>query len=289
MLRGELAEAWSNLAEARRELENVRPEDWQPIAGGADPPVGVLGWLALNLTYQGLLSSADACACEGLAIAEQRQHAPNRAMALRITGWMSELKGDWTGAVTRFTQALELAERYGLKASGALAKSGLGRALVATGQLGDGIRLLREGYSGWTRFGGRFFSMLHAVSAAKVLLDAGRRDEATEFLLAGEKTLQETDEKYQAARLLSLRGRLGELDCDAAAAETAYRQAIAIAEHQGALLFSLQAATLLARLCQSQGRPDEADAALRPIYERFTEGFDFPDLVRARALLEGRR
>jgi len=30
----------------------------------------------------------------------------------------------------------------------------------------------------------------------------------------------------------------------------------------------------------------EADAVLRPIYKRFTEGFDYPDLVRARAVLE---
>ena len=127
-----------------------------------------------------------------------------------------------------------------------------------------------------------------AAAAAEVLLDAGRRDEATEFLLAGEKTLQETEEKYQAARLLCLRGRLDELDGDAAAAENAYRQAIAIAEQQGALLFALQAATALARLCQRQGRADEADAVLRPIYARFTEGFDYPDLVRARAVLDGR-
>ena len=107
-------------------------------------------------------------------------------------------------------------------------------------------------------------------------------------MLAGEKTQQETEEKYQAAPFLSLRGRLGELDGDAAGAETLYRQAIAIAEQQGALLFSLRAATALARLCQRQGRADEANAVLRPIYERFTEGFDYPDLVRARAVLEGR-
>ena len=86
-----------------------------------------------------------------------------------------------------------------------------------------------------------------------------------------------------------MRGRLGELDGDAAGAETLYRQAITIAEQQGALLFSLRAATALAALCQRQGRADEADAVLRPIYERFTEGFDYPDLVRARAVLEGRR
>ena len=284
-LRGELAAAGSILSEARRELENVRPEDWDSLAG-SERLVELLMHLSQNFMCRGLLSSAEACVREGLAIAEQRQFSNGRVWALFRTGLMSDWKGEWTDAITRFTQALELAERYGLKALGALATSGLGRALVATGQLDDGTRLLREGYSSWAAFGGSQTSTFSAAAAAEVLLDAGRRDEATEFLLAGEKTLRETEEKYQAAALLSLRGRLGELDGDVAAAEAAYRQAIAIAEQQGALLFSLRAATALARLCRSQGRPHEANALLRSIYERFTEGFDYPDLVRARAVLE---
>jgi class 3 adenylate cyclase/tetratricopeptide (TPR) repeat protein len=285
MRRGELAEAGSAFAKARRELENVRPEDQQPMAG-VDPQVAILVWLSQTLICRGLLASADACAHEGLGIAEQRKHSNSRVNALYQTGFMSELKGDWTDAITRYTHALELAERYDLKAFGAVAKCGRGRALVATGQLDVGTRLLREGYSGWATSGGIQASTSLAAGAAEVLLDAGRRDEATEFLLAGEKTLQETEEKYQAARLLALRGRLGELDGDAAAAATLYRQAIAIAEQQGALLYSLRAATRLARLYQSQGRADEANAVLQPIYARFTEGFDYPDLVRARSVLE---
>ena len=284
MNRGELAEAGSTLAEARRELGNVRLEDRQPVSG-ADPMVAVLMWLTWNLMLRGLLQSADACAREGLGIAEQRQHSNSRVWALCGIGLISELKGDWIEAMTRFTQALELTERYGLKAFGARAKWGLGRAMVATGQLDNGTRLIREGYSEWTTFGGRQFSTFFAAAAAEVLLDAGRRDEATEFMLAGEKAQQETEERLQAAAFLSLRARLAELDGDPAGAETAYRRAIEIAEHQGALLSSLRAATALARLYQSQGRADEADAALRPIYERFTEGFDYPVLVRARAVL----
>jgi hypothetical protein len=38
-------------------------------------------------------------------------------------------------------------------------------------------------------------------------------------------------------------------------------------------------------MLQSQGRIDEADAALRPIYAWFTEGFDYPVLRRAKAVL----
>ena len=285
LLRGEFAEAGSALADARRELENVRPQDRQPMSG-VDPLVAVLVHLSRSLICRGYLSSAEACAREALGIAEQRQHSSSQVRALCNTGEMSGLRGDWSDAITRFTQALELAERYGLKAFGSQAKCGLGRALVATGQFVDGIRLLREGYSGWTTFGGRQASTQFAAAAAEVLLNAGRKEEATEFLLAGEKMLQETEEQYQAAALLSLRGRLGDLDGDAAEAETLYRQAIAIAEQQGALLFSLRAATALAGLRQRQGREDEGNAVLRPIYARFTEGFDYPVLVRARALLE---
>ena len=284
MNRGELIEAEITLVEARRELENVRPEEWQLLAG-VDPRIAVLIYLNRNLMCRGLLSSADACAREALEITEQRQLASSRVRALYTTGWMADLKGDWTDAITRFTQSLELAERCGLTAFGAWAKCGLGRALVATGQLDEGTRLLREGYSGWATFGGRQVTTAFAADAADVLLDAGCRDEATEFLLAGEKTQQETEEKYQAAPLLSLRGRLAELDSDPAGAEAAYLQAIGTAEQQGALLYSLRAATALARLYQSQDRADEADAALRPIYDRFTEGFDFPDLVNAREVL----
>ncbi len=89
--------------------------------------------------------------------------------------------------------------------------------------------------------------------------------------------------------MFCLRGSICELDGDAAAAEALYLQAIAIAEQQGALLFALQAATALARLCQRQGRPVEAGAVLRPSNERFTEGFDYSVGVLARAVLEGRQ
>jgi class 3 adenylate cyclase/tetratricopeptide (TPR) repeat protein len=279
MHRGELAQARSHLAEARRELETAPPSSWL---------VPVLLHLCTTLAYQGLLSSAHASAQQALAIAEERQHSYSRVWALCETGWMSGLKGDWDDAFLRSTQANELAERYGLKAYGAFATFGLGKALVATGRVDDGTRLLRGGFSEWTSFGGTNASNYFAAQAAEVLLDAGQTDEASEFMLAGEKTQQETEERWQASAFLSVRGRLAELESDPSGAETAYRRAIEVAEHQGALLFSLRAATALAQLCQSQGRVDEADATLRPIYERFTEGFDYPDLVRARAVLENR-
>ena len=69
---------------------------------------------------------------------------------------------------------------------------------------------------------------------------------------------------------------------NASGAEARFRSALQIAETRGLKLFSLRAASDLAHLVQTQGRGREAQGILNPIYEWFTEGFDYPDLVRAK-------
>jgi len=73
---------------------------------------------------------------------------------------------------------------------------------------------------------------------------------------------------------------------DVAYAEGEFLRALEIARSQSAKLFELRAACDLALLWRNQGRLAEARDLLTPIYAAFTEGFAFPDLVEARALLE---
>ena len=61
--------------------------------------------------------------------------------------------------------------------------------------------------------------------------------------------------------------------------------ALGVARSQGALAWELRSAMTLARLWQRQGRERAALELLEPVYRRFTEGFDTPDLVEADALL----
>ena len=69
------------------------------------------------------------------------------------------------------------------------------------------------------------------------------------------------------------------------AAENSFRDALALADRQGAKLFELRAATGLARLSRDQVWCSEARELLAPVYARFTEGFDAPDLIEAKTLL----
>jgi tetratricopeptide (TPR) repeat protein len=284
MLCGELALAEADLIESRHELEQVPPADHQPIAG-SDPLLAILVFLCQDQRYRGRLVEAESNAREALGIANEKQLAHGRVLALRTVGELAAIKGKSAEVIAYCTEGIELATRYGVKAHGAHVTFTLGNALVTAGQTDAGIKLMRKGFQDWRTFGGRFWSTNYAVSFTESLLDAGQREEALTCQVDGEKTMQESDEKYQAARFFCLRARFAELDGDVDAAEAAYRSALHIAHQQGALLYALGAAAQYAQLLQSQRRAKEAGAVLRPIYDQFTETFDWPDLVRAKALL----
>jgi hypothetical protein len=73
-------------------------------------------------------------------------------------------------------------------------------------------------------------------------------------------------------------------------AEACFRDALAVAREQGSRWWELRAAASLVRLRQQQGAAFAAELAearlrLREVYTRFTEGFAFPDLREAAALI----
>ncbi|MEO7338874.1 MAG: adenylate/guanylate cyclase domain-containing protein [Caldimonas sp.] len=304
---GELGSAASHNQLALDELATVPAAERQFIAG-IEPLVMVLSqWMAI-LVHQGYLDRADAITQEVIERAESLGHPPTRAWALSLARWRAFRRGDMAESIRLSRELLAMADRLGFQARIATGQMMLGRALVANGEVDEGLALLREGYAQWTADGATSTGTEYASHAAEVLLNAGYPADAAEFVGTGERLLAAIDERYFEAELLRQRGRLIEMgiepdgatdngmasDSDGAAenptggrvdAEHFYRRALDVAEFQGAKLFSLRAATDLARLLGSQGRDAEADAVLRPVYAWFTEGFDYPDLKRARALL----
>jgi predicted ATPase len=73
---------------------------------------------------------------------------------------------------------------------------------------------------------------------------------------------------------------------DAAKAEAYFERALAVARAQQAKSFELRAAMSMARLWRDQGKRQQAQDLLAPIYGWFIEGFETLDLKEARALLD---
>jgi len=106
----------------------------------------------------------------------------------------------------------------------------------------------------------------------------------TEAFELGERN----NERNWEAELCRLKGelRLAQAVPDAPEAEACFYRALNTARHQSARSLELRAATSLARLWQQQGKRQEAQDLLAPVYGWFTEGFDTADLQEAQALLD---
>lgn len=123
----------------------------------------------------------------------------------------------------------------------------LGEACGATGQIAEGLSLLAEALAFAEQSGERFF-------------------EAEIYRLRGELLLKSEAPQTEV--------------------EECWRQAIAVAQKQGAKSLELRAAMSLARLWQKQDKREEAQQMLAEVYGWFTEGFDTADLQDAKALLD---
>ncbi len=95
----------------------------------------------------------------------------------------------------------------------------------------------------------------------------------------------QTGVRCYEAELHRIKGEFLLAGCGDAAAEAQFGDAIRSARHQEAKLFELRASVGLARLWVRQGKLAEARDLLAPAFAWFTEGFDMPDLQKARELL----
>ena len=93
-------------------------------------------------------------------------------------------------------------------------------------------------------------------------------------------------ERWFEAEIHRLRGEVLRDAGDHTAAEVSFRTAIDTARHQNAKLWELRASVSFAQMLQDQGKRTEARDLLAPVYDWFTEGFDTPDLIEAKALLD---
>ena len=103
----------------------------------------------------------------------------------------------------------------------------------------------------------------------------------------GLDAVEETGQRNFEPELYRLKGELLYMQDDIGSeAETCFRQAIKVARRQEAKSLELRAVMSLCRLLQEQGRGKEGRQLLAEVYGWFTEGFDTPDLIEARELLE---
>jgi predicted ATPase len=123
---------------------------------------------------------------------------------------------------------------------------------------------------------------------AAVQRKAGRRAAGLRLVAEAAQIAERNLESWCNAEIERERGELLLLDSSDDAREeavAAFRRAIHIAADQGAKMFELRASAALARLWVRCSERKKALDLLAPIHDWFTQGFDTPDLRRARTML----
>jgi predicted ATPase len=165
-----------------------------------------------------------------------------------------------------------------------------GKLLVQRRSYAEGLAVLSEAFEICRQTGWRLSYPEFTGSLALALAGMGRFDEAYD---AAAHAIQSAGggpdgQQWYVPELLRIKGEilLQHGSERALAAADCFDHAAIMAREQGALAWELRIGMSLAGLLWNQGRTADATAALRQIYDRFTEGFGTADLVAAKQLLE---
>ena len=162
-----------------------------------------------------------------------------------------------------------------------------GKLLIERGEFARGIELISQTLEACEQTGWQMGYVQFLGCLAEGLAGLGRLEEAGPRVERAIAWADHHGENWYRAELMRMKGELLLQQSLTIEAEDCFRAANEIAREQGALFWELRIALSLARLRIAQGRHVEARQLLAPVHDRFTEGFDMPDLRAARALLDG--
>jgi class 3 adenylate cyclase/predicted ATPase len=254
---------------------------------GNDTQVSATNFLALTEWHLGEPERARQLIDESNRRANELGHAASIASALFFRTVIESRRGDARAAQVAVEALLALTEEHNLKTF-----TDLGRVYAnwARGKRGDpeaGALGLKEALASYLAQGNKsgvpsFHGLLAELEAMRPDLDT-----ALTTIEAGLAMAEETGEHYTDPYLHRLRGEYLLMRCPAAPvpAEEALQTAVAIAKGQGARGYALLASHSLAKLYQSIGRPDDAQAILAPALEGFSPTPEMPEIAEAQALL----
>jgi DNA-binding winged helix-turn-helix (wHTH) protein/tetratricopeptide (TPR) repeat protein len=256
------------------------------VGFGDNPGVASYHWEGLALWFLGKPDQALQSLHKAIELCGEQQliymHAASQAQLSRF----HQLCRRVAPSLEHSRAALDIAERQGYPYHRAIALTLHGWGRVRLGEIGDGLDEIRLGLAMQDAAGADMERPYGLGLLADSLLHAG---DPTEGLRAVDEGLDVIQRRARAffweAELHRLRGELSLLTSDHEAANREFRRAIDIARRQGSPALELRAATSLARLEAATSTSADVRQLLSRIYDRFTEGFETPDLMDARGIL----
>jgi class 3 adenylate cyclase len=253
---------------------------------GEDPSVVAQGYLALVSWLCGRADEAQLRARALIDFARERAHPFSLSVALLFAAWLHQLRREPGQARDAAEALIAVATAQGFPEWHGWGEFVRGWALAEEGRAGEGIAEMERGYAAMVGTRSNLNSAAAACLAAAYVRE-GRAAEALAIADGGCAVLEESGARAFEAELHRIAGEALALGGGPSPdAEARLGRALEVARRRGGVALTLRAATSLARLWTSTGDSTGAHGLLAPVYARFTEGLDTPDLVEARMLLD---
>lgn len=162
-----------------------------------------------------------------------------------------------------------------------------GAALTQLGSGDIGIPMIEDGITAYGNLKTPpvFLPMLRGLQAEAYRV-AGRPEDGLKCVGEAIQLGTKSSGKAFAPEFLGIAGELYAAVGNFTLAHELLQQAIQIAQEVQTPMFELRAAMKLSRVWQQQSNIENARAVLQSAYAKLTEGFEMPDLIQARALLQ---
>jgi predicted ATPase/class 3 adenylate cyclase len=280
---GDLAAACDHMQQG---IELYAPDRDRRLAFlyGQDPDVANRGMQTWPLALMGYPGAALARGGEALARAREVGHPYSLGYALVHVTCSLQMLGLVAEARERAKEAISLTTEKNFP-NWLLAGMVLrGWALSKIGRAEEGVAAVGEAVDVWRSFGSELCVPYFLSLKADACVEAGRLDEALDVIREALDVAARNDDHWFEAEMHRLSAEIGARRGDPVEEVAArFGHALAVARRQGAALLELRAAVSLARLKPS----DETRGLVAGVYGRFAEGHHLPDLVAARAIVEG--
>jgi predicted ATPase len=271
----------------------------RPSFSGATPlfdyGVGCRRYQAVALWHLGYPERAVSRAEEAVADARRLKHPHTLASTLTFVSLLHYFRRDIPASLDAAAEASACAREYVLTfwlgISNALHGWGVAHLADASGrpsEWDEGVAQIRENLEALRGAGARSFGSVGQALLAETYMLRERFDEAASALDEGLDLAAQVREGLWEAELHRLRGELSLRRGSEAEAVLHFDRAIATARNRKQRSLELRALISLCRLVRSQADLKEIDRVrmqLAQTSDSFTEGFDTPDLVEARALV----
>jgi tetratricopeptide (TPR) repeat protein len=256
---------------------------------GRDPGVGLLCMGSLVAWVRGYPDKAVELTARATDLARATNHPHSLALALTFCSWIRWLRRELVYTADWIHEIEILASRHDLHTiMGWLAIVKAAR-LVSMNAPEQAAEAMRGGLARYWTDG----MVLHRPVAvglfASLLLMNGQSAEALGAIEEAIRIARSTEQGHYLAELYRIKGEIlwkNGGNENRVSAEKTLQMAFRLAQRQGARSFQLRTAVSLRRFYEESERSGGL-TSLRKTYRLFTEGFDVPDLVDARALLGG--